>query len=82
MKRLYAIIGGGISIGAVVAVLATKKFVFDGHQFKDCRRCKSCIGNGAMLSLQVHLADDHRLGVDAAIAEANRIHDHWKRRNQ
>ena len=64
------------------AFVVTKKFVFDGHQFKDCRRCKSCIGNGAMLSLQVHLAENHHLSVDAAIAEANQIHEHWKRRNQ
>ena len=82
MKRLYAIIGGGISIGAVVAVLATKKFVFDGHQFKECRRCAHYIGDGAMLALQVHLSDEHGLSVDASIAEANRIHNHWKRRNQ
>ena len=69
MRRLYALVN-------------TKKFVLDGHQFRECRRCTRYIGDGAMLSLQVHLSDDHRLSVDASIAEANRIHDLWKRRNQ
>jgi hypothetical protein len=69
MKRLYALV-------------VTKKFIFDGHQFKECRRCRICIGDGAMLALQVHLADDHHLGVDAAITEANRISEQWKRRHQ
>ena len=48
MRRLYAIV-------------STKKFIFDNHQFKECRRCRICIGDGAMLALQVHLADDHHL---------------------
>ena len=82
MRRWHAILGGGLGVGAVIAVLATKKFDFDGHQFKECRRCTQYIGDGAMLALQVHLSDDHYLGVDASIAEANRIHEHYKRRNQ
>lgn len=75
-------VAGASGALSVLAVFAAKKFVFDGHLFKDCRRCKNYTEDGAMLALQVHLSDDHHLRVDDAILEANKTQEHYKRRHR
>lgn len=78
-KLAIAGVSGALSI---LAIFAAQKFVYNTHEFKDCSRCRKCIGDGAMLALQVHLADDHNLGYEAALNRTNEIHAHYKRRHQ
>jgi hypothetical protein len=76
------VILGTTGVRALVLALAAKKFDLDEHLFKECPRCRKYVSGVAMLALQVHLADDHGLSVDAAVLEANKIHDQYIRRQR
>ena len=50
-----------------LAFRAGQKYSPDGHSIAKCEKCRRLIHARALLRLQVHLVDDHKLDLDAAL---------------